>query len=142
VQAHFRQVVVISGEGGQALQGEHHMSDALAATGQAEAPARTPEKTVYEASGARKLAFSFAFLLLLPFFASLPAMLFWRISQGHWLGTLGLMVLGIGFAFIMFLVVVELMRSLRSRLEIGDTAVRMTLPFGAGADADPAVCVP
>jgi hypothetical protein len=59
-------------------------------------------------------------------------MLFWRISQGHWVGTLGLMVLGVAFAFIMFLVVVELMRSLRSRIELGDTSVKMTLPSGRG----------
>jgi len=110
------------------------MADAMAATGQSPAVSAVPkpEQTVYAASGPRKLAFSFAFLLLLPFFASLPAMLFWRISQGHWLGTLGLMVLGVGFAFIMFLVVVELMRSLRSRIELGDTSVKMTLPSGRG----------
>jgi hypothetical protein len=110
------------------------MAVAMAATEHSPAvsPALEPERTVYEASGARKLAFSFAFLLLLPFFASLPAMLFWRISQGHWLGTLGLMVLAVGFAFIMFLVVVELMRSLRSRVELGDTAVKITLPSGRG----------
>jgi hypothetical protein len=110
------------------------MADAMAATEHSPAvsPALEPERTVYEASGARKLAFSFAFLLLLPFFASLPAMLFWRISQGHWLGTLGLMVLAVGFAFIMFLVVVELMRSLRSRVELSDTAVKITLPSGRG----------
>jgi hypothetical protein len=110
------------------------MADALAATEQSAEvpPASRPEQTVYAASGARKLAFSFVFLLLLPFFASLPAMLFWRISQGHWLGTLGLMVLALGFAFIMFLIVVELMQSLRSRVELGDTAVKMTLPSGRG----------
>lgn len=106
------------------------MADAMAATGQV--PAAEREQTVYAASGGRKLAFSFLFLLLLPFFASLPAMLFWRLSQGHWLGTIGLMVLGLGLAFIMFLVVVELMQSLRSRVELGETSVKMTLPSGRG----------
>ncbi len=109
------------------------MAEAMAAAGQqGTGSAPKPERTVYEASGGRKLAFSFIFLLLLPFFASLPAMLFWRVSQGHWLGTFGLVVLAVGFAFIMLLVVVELMQSLRSRVELGDTSVKMTLPSGRG----------
>jgi hypothetical protein len=106
------------------------MADAMAATGQP--AAGKPEQTVYAAGGGRKLAFSFVFLLLLPFFASLPAMLFWRISQGHWLGTLGLLVLALGFAFIMLLVVVELMHSLMARVELGERSLKMTLPSGRG----------
>jgi hypothetical protein len=106
------------------------MAEAVAAAGQAAMPA--PERTVYEASGGRKFAFSFIFLLLLPFFASLPAMLFWRLSQGHWLGTFGLLVLAVGFTFIMLLVVVELTQSLRTRVALGDTSVKMTLPSGRG----------
>ena len=110
------------------------MADAMAAMGQAPAgaPAGKPGQTVYAAGGGRKLAFSFLFLLLLPFFASLPAMLFWRISQGHWLGTLGLLVLAIAFAFVMFLIVVELMHSLMSRVELGEKSLKMTLPSGRG----------
>jgi len=108
------------------------MADTMAAMGQGAVPAPQSEQTVYAAGGGRKLAFSFVFLLLLPFFASLPAMLFWRIWQGHWLGTFGLFVLAIGFTFIMLLVVVELMQSLRARVELGDTAVKMTLPSGRG----------
>lgn len=110
------------------------MSDGLAATGEGPAGASqaAPERTVYAASGGRKLAFSFVFLLLLPFFASLPAMFFWRVKQGHWTGTFGLLVLAAGFAVIMFLLVVELMRSLRSKVEIGDQSVKLTLPSGRG----------
>lgn len=109
------------------------MADAMTATGQAPAGAvPAPEQTVYSASGARKFTFSFIFLLLLPFFVSLPPMLFWRVWQGHWQGTIGLIVLAIGFTFIMFLVVVELMQSLRSRVELGPASVKMTLPSGRG----------
>jgi hypothetical protein len=108
------------------------MAEAMAATGGAAGPASEPEQTVYAASGGRKLAFSFVFLLLLPFFASLPAMLFWRVAQGHWLDTFGLVVLAVGFAFIMLLVVFELVQSLRSRIELGATSVKMTLPSGRG----------
>jgi hypothetical protein len=110
------------------------MADALAAMGQAPAasPGQPARPTVYAAGGGRKFAFSFVFLLLLPFFVSLPPMLFWRISQGHWHGTFGLMVLAVAFAFIMFLIVIELMHSLMARIELGDTAVKLTLPAGRG----------
>jgi hypothetical protein len=108
------------------------MAEAMTAAGHAGVPAPKPERAVYAASGGRKLAFSFVFLLLLPFFASLPAMLFWRLSQGHWLGTFGLLVLAAAFAFIMLLVVVELTQSLRSRVELGDASVKLTLPAGRG----------
>ncbi|HEY8247716.1 MAG TPA: hypothetical protein VIG38_10610 [Hyphomicrobium sp.] len=95
-------------------------------------PAPKPERTLYAAGGGRKFAFSFVFLILLPFFISLPPMLFWRISQGHWQGTLGLVVLAIGFTFIMFLLFIEVMHSLMTRIEFGDTSVKMTLPSGRG----------
>lgn len=105
----------------------------VAATGEAmPAPASPSPRTVYAAGGGRKFAFSFVFLLLLPFFISLPPMLFWRISQGHWNGTPGLLVLAIAFTFIMFLVVIELMHSLMARIELGEKSVKMTLPSGRG----------
>lgn len=106
----------------------------VAATGDvAPAPAANqPERTVYAAGGGRKFAFSFVFLLLLPFFISLPPMLFWRISQGHWNGTLGLVVLAAAFTFVMFLIFVELMHSLMARIELGERSVKMTLPSGRG----------
>jgi len=110
------------------------MADAMAAMGQspAAAPGKAARPTVYAAGGGRKFAVSFVFLLLLPFFISLPPMLFWRISQGHWQGTFGLAVLAVAFAFIMFLIVIELMHSLMARIELGDSAVKLTLPAGRG----------
>ncbi len=110
------------------------MADALAAMGQASTAttAPKPERTVYESGAGRKLAFSFVFLLLLPFFVSLPPMLYWRLTQGHWLGTIGLMILAAGFVFIMLLVIIELMHSLRARIELGGKSVKMTLPSGRG----------
>jgi hypothetical protein len=96
------------------------------------APAADPERTVYAAGGGRKFAFSFVFLILLPFFISLPPMLFWRISQGHWQGTPGLVVLAVAFSFIMILLLIELMHSLMARIELGRTSVKLTLPSGRG----------
>ena len=48
------------------------MADAMATMGQSpvRAPASEPLQTVYAAGGGRKLAFSFVFLILLPFFIS------------------------------------------------------------------------
>lgn len=89
-------------------------------------------RTVYRAGGGRRLTFSIVFLLLLPFFVSLGPMLWARISQGHWIGTPGLIVLAVGFAVIMFLIVVELLYSIRSRVELGEKSVRLTLPSGRG----------
>lgn len=103
-----------------------------------EAPATTPvavEKNVrrvYRAGGGRRLTFSFIFLLLLPFFISLGPMLWARITHGYWTGTPGLILIAIGFTVVMFLIVVELLRSIRSRVELGEKAVRLTLPTGRG----------
>lgn len=91
------------------------------------------ERIVYRASGGRRVAFSFIFLILLPFFISLGPMLWSRLSLGLWDGTIGLMVIAAGFAVVMFLVFVELLHSIRSRVELGNVAVRLTLPSGRGA---------
>jgi hypothetical protein len=96
------------------------------------APTKKHERTVYAAGGGRKFAFAFVFLILLPFFISLPPMLFWRLSQGVWTGTFGLLVLAAGFTVIMFLLFIEVMHSLMTRIELGENSVKMTLPAGRG----------
>jgi hypothetical protein len=96
------------------------------------APAKKPERSVYAAGGGRKFAFAFVFLILLPFFISLPPMLFWRVSQGVWTGTFGLLVLAAGFTIIMFLLFIEVMHSLMTRIELGENSVKLTLPAGRG----------
>lgn len=100
------------------------MSEAAAIT--------SDERLEYGASGIRKTLFSFVFLLLLPFFVSLPAMLYMRIKSGLWTDTVGLAVLAAGFAIIMGLVVIELMFSLRAKVHLGEDSVKMTLPSGRG----------
>lgn len=108
------------------------LSEAVVQTSDARPAAPASERIVYRASGGRRFAFSFIFLVLLPFFVSLGPMLWSRISHGLWEGTIGLMVIAIGFAIVMFLVVVELLHSIRSRVELGNVAVRLTLPSGRG----------
>jgi hypothetical protein len=94
---------------------------------------RTLERRVYEAGGGRKLALSLVFLILLPFYASLPAMLIQRLMHGLWLDTIGLMVFCALFTALMALIGVQLYQSLRSRVELGEKTVRITLPQGGGA---------
>ena len=91
------------------------------------------ERTVYEAGVGRKIFLSLAFLILLPFFASLPAMLISRLMHGLWFDTIGLIIFSALFTALMALLAVQLYQSLRSRVELGDTSVKLTLPQGSGA---------
>lgn len=94
--------------------------------------AATAERRHYRASGGRRLAFSFIFLLLLPFYVSLVPMLVQRVMHGLWTGVPGLVVLAIAFTIIMFLLLIEVLSSVRADVELGHKAVRLTLPSGRG----------
>lgn len=86
----------------------------------------------YGASTLRTTIFCLVFLLLLPFFASLPAMIGMRASAGLLSDNLGLLVLAAVFSGVMFLVFVEMMFSIRTRVHLGRDKARMTLPSGRG----------
>jgi len=90
------------------------------------------DQTYYECGAGRKLFFSFAFILLLPFYISLPAMLFQRISSGLWVDTWQLSLLAVLFTILMALIVFELIFSLRAKVDIGEKSVAFTLPSGGG----------
>ena len=112
------------------------MSDATTADAAASTAPDTSsvpkERTVYASSGGRKLVFSFVFLILAPFFLSLPFMFFMRVKHGLIGDAIGLLFIAIPFAILMFLVVVELLFSIRARVELGEETVAMTLPAGRG----------
>lgn len=91
-----------------------------------------PEKTYYESGGGRKTFYALTFIVLLPFFVSLPIMLTQRIMKGVWLDTWGLMVLAVGFTLVMVLVLFELVFSLRAKVDLGSKAVALTLPRAGG----------
>jgi hypothetical protein len=95
--------------------------------------ATAPERLVYQVGGGAKTALSLGFLLLLPFFASLPIMMYQRLAKGLWHDTAGLAVFGLGLSVIMWLLLVSLVRALLSKVEIGQTTVRLTLPSHLGA---------
>lgn len=97
------------------------------------ATADKPERTVYEAGAGRKTFLSLAFLILLPFYVSLPVMLGQRLWHGLWLDTIGLAVFSLIFTALMALLGIQLYHSLRSRVVLGDTSVKLTLPQGRGA---------
>ncbi|MFA5949349.1 MAG: hypothetical protein WC807_03600 [Hyphomicrobium sp.] len=106
---------------------------AVAAAGdQIAAPEVKHERTVYGASGGQKTFFSFVLLILLPFFVSLPFMFFMRIKHGLFGDAVGLLFIAVPFAILMFLVLVELLFSLRASVVLGQDSVQMTLPAGRG----------
>lgn len=88
------------------------------------------ERRVYRPGGARRFLLAMAILLLLPFAASVPIMLVQRISAGIWLGTAGLALLGLAFALILGLLVIQFMHALRARIVLSPEAVEATLPAG------------
>lgn len=90
------------------------------------------ERTVYAASGGRKLFFCFLFLILVPFYASIPAMVYMRVQHGLYFDAVGLGIIAAAFTILMVLIVIELMFSIRARVELGEEAVKMTLPSGRG----------
>jgi len=96
-------------------------------------PSGDHERTVYEAGVGRKTFLSLAFLVLLPFYASLGPMLAWRFAHGLWFDTIGLMIFSLVFTALMTLLAVQIYQSIRSRVVLGERAVRITLPQGSGA---------
>lgn len=88
------------------------------------------ERLVYRPGGARRFLLAMAILLLLPFAASVPIMLVQRLSAGIWLGTGGLALMGLAFAIILALLVIQFVHALRARVVLGPEAVEVTLPAG------------
>lgn len=108
------------------------MAEAALEDGARDASDQPHERTVYEASRARKILFSFVFLILLPFYISLPAMILMRIQHGQAFDAIGLAIMATAFTILMLLVMIELLFSLRARVAFGKDSVKMTLPSGRG----------
>lgn len=99
----------------------------------ASAPGVAPlEHEVFAASFARSFIFCMVFLILLPFFVSMPMMIGMRASSGLLGDNWGLVVLAAAFGALMFLLLIELIFSIRTRVDLGPEKVRMTLPAGRG----------
>ncbi len=102
------------------------------ATAASTGPASTPVKERYAAGFGRKFFFWTAFLLLLPFFASLPAMFYQRASKGLWFDAAGLVVTSVAFTALMALLLVGLLYSVRAQVVLGDKSVSLSLPLRGG----------
>jgi hypothetical protein len=89
-------------------------------------------RTYYGASGGRKTVLSFLFLLLLPFFISLPGMFMMRWNNGLMQDNFGFLVMAFAFTALIVFVLIELMKSLRLRVELGPDSVKMNLPKSSG----------
>ena len=83
--------------------------------------------------GTQDIPLSLAFLILLPFYGSLGPMLAWRFAHGLWFDTIGLMVFSLIFTALMALLGIQIYQSIRSKVVLGERAVRITLPQGSGA---------
>lgn len=99
-----------------------------------DSPALNADETAihYGAGFFRIFAFSAVFLLLLPFFASLPMMIGMRAANDLLWNNWGILILAAVFAAVMFIILVELIFSIRAQVHLGREKVRMTLPAGRG----------
>jgi len=102
----------------------------VGAAAQKDGPPIVSEPVVYQAGGFRKVILAFAFLLLLPFFVSLPVMLYQRLAKGTLADTWGLIVLAVGFTLIMLFLLFELIYSIRARIMLGERGIRLSVPAG------------
>lgn len=108
------------------------MSETAAAASPAGSVDAPFPRKVWKPGGARTTILSFLFLILLPFYISLPAMLYMRVVNQLWDDAAGLVLTAVAFTIVMALILFDLMLSLRARVELGDHAVRLNLPAGRG----------
>jgi len=111
---------------------ETTLGDKLGGGLMSDAWAGIQRRDVYQASGARRTILSFALLLLAPFLMSLGPMLYQRVSAGLWGDLPGFVIFGVVFLVIGALVFTEFLRSILSKVEIGETEARVVLPAGRG----------
>ncbi|MEL6375500.1 MAG: hypothetical protein AAFR04_16210 [Pseudomonadota bacterium] len=92
----------------------------------------TPPLVTFEPGAVRKSALCLAFLLLLPFYVSLPAMLAMRLSYGLWGSTVGLGLLALAFTAIMIILWIQLNHAVRTYVTIGADKVKFNVPRNNG----------
>ncbi len=93
-------------------------------------------KHVYEAGEGRKTILAFVFIVLLPFLASLPVMIFMRGFNGLWRDAASAIVLAILFGVWMLFLLVNVMSSFRTRVVIDDEKVKFSVPRWRGPSPD------
>lgn len=96
----------------------------------ANAQVSTGDRQVWSSGGTRRIMLVFAFLLLLPFYASIGPMLFQRISRGLIGDTIALGVLGIAFSALMLLLLQQVVHAVRTRVVVDKDNTSLTVPDG------------
>lgn len=89
-------------------------------------------KRVYKAGFGRKLLLTASFLLFLPFFVALPMMAIQRITAGYPGGAVMPVLVFIVMALCLGFILVNLISAYRTRLELGEQAVHLTMPAWRG----------
>lgn len=95
-------------------------------------PLRGGGMRVYKASGGRKVVLTVVLLLLLPFFVSLPVMIGWRASAGLVADAAWLSVVAVIFGLCLLFVLVHAIYSYRTRIEVGEAALKLKVPRWRG----------
>jgi hypothetical protein len=91
-----------------------------------------PAKTVYKASRGRKTALTFFLLLILPFFIALPFVIGMRVTRGYLVDSLPLILVGTVIAVCLALLLFHVVYSYRTRIELGETALKLNVPDWKG----------
>jgi hypothetical protein len=86
-------------------------------------------RQVWSSGGMRRIVLAFAFLLLLPFYASLGPMLFQRVSRGLVGDTIALGILALAFTALMLLLLQQLIHAVRTRVVVDEKTTRLTVPM-------------
>ena len=86
------------------------------------------DQTVWHGGNARRLLLAFAFLLLLPFYASIGPMLFQRVSRGLIGDAVSLGLLGLLFTALMGLILHQLVHAVKTRVAVDNTGTSLTVP--------------
>ena len=86
------------------------------------------EALVWQAGGGRRLVLAFAFLLLLPFYASIGPMLFQRVSRGLIGDAVSLGLLGLVFTVLMGLILYQLVHAVRTRVAVDAAVTSLNVP--------------
>lgn len=93
------------------------------------------ERYHYAVGNGKRTALALAFLVLLPFFASLPVMIYQRLEHGNTIDIWQLLFFGLCLCIVVGLLAVQLTYAVRARLTLGERAFAFTLPRGSGAAA-------
>ncbi len=87
---------------------------------------------IYEASRGRKLILGLVFMLLTPFFISLPFMIYLRASKGFYYEAAILFVFAILFALWMIFLGAHILSSIRTRIQLNEQDAEFTVPNWRG----------